>query len=165
MNNVKLVEINMDNLDEVCALSKTLTPEQAECVAPNVYSVAQAHFCGDLAWFRAIYLDDKPIGFVMIDYDEDDELYDVIAKPFNDEKEVLPYVGLWRFMIARDFQNKGYGKQALDIITDKCRNEGKKLMYTSCVMAEVSPYKFYMKYGFKDTGVMHDGEEILVLKL
>jgi hypothetical protein len=33
---------------------------------------------------------------------------------------------------------------------------------TSCAMGEVSPYKFYMKYGFTDTGITDDdGEQSL----
>ena len=156
MHEVKLVEMNMENLVKVCKLSDTLTPEQQKCVAPNVYSVAQAHFAPDHAWFRAIYLDEEPIGFIMVDIKLDDD---------DIPQEEKPSVMLWRFMIAKDYQGKGYGKKALDIVTDKFRKEGNKYFYTSCVLGEVSPYQFYLNYGFVDTGEMDDEEEILKLKL
>ena len=156
MNKVRLVEMNMDNLLKVCKLSDTLTPEQQKCVAPNAISVAQAHFVPDHAWFKAIYLDEEPIGFMMVDVDPDEEEVPPVDKPS---------VMLWRFMLGRDYQGKGYGKKALDIVTDKFRKEGNQYFYTSCVMGEVSPYQFYLNYGFVDTGEKDGEEEILKLKL
>jgi diamine N-acetyltransferase len=144
----------MKNLAEVCKLSDTLSPEQQKCVAPNVYSIAQAHFSPDIAWFKAIYLDENPIGFIMVDTEEEEI-----------PEEEKPCIVLWRFMIAKDFQGKGYGKKALDLVADKFRKEEKKYFYTSCVMAEISPYQFYLKYGFEDTGIMEEKEEILKMKL
>ena len=41
-------------------------PEQEGLVAPNSVSIAEAHFW-PTGWFRAIYADDTPVGFVMID--------------------------------------------------------------------------------------------------
>lgn len=65
-------------------------------------------------------------------------------------------------MIAREWQGKGYGKQVLDMIVNYFQKQGAKTMYTSCVEKEEdSPYKFYMKYGFIDTGKEAGGEEIL----
>jgi diamine N-acetyltransferase len=165
MNEIRLVEVNKENFGEVVKLSKTLTKEQAECVAPNVYSIAEAHVHGDEAWMRAVYLDEKPIGFVMLSYEKDDEMYNDFIKPFVDNKDNLSYIGLWRFMMAGDYQGKGYGKKVLDLIVNKCKEEGIDVLCTSCVMAEVSPYNFYIKYGFEDTGIMDDDEEILLLKL
>lgn len=156
MSEVRLVEMNMKNLIKVCKLSDTLSPEQQKCVAPNVYSVAQAHFAPDNAWFRAIYLDDTPIGFIMVDVKLEEE---------DIPKEEIPSVMLWRFMIGGEYQGKGYGKKALDIVTDTFRKEGKKYFYTSCVMGDVSPYDFYLKYGFEDTGEKDEDEEILKMKL
>ncbi len=156
MSEVRLVEMNMKNLGKVCRLSNTLSPEQQKCVASNVYSVAQAHFAPDNAWFRAIYLDEEPIGFVMVDMKPEEE-----ELPGGERPSVM----LWRFMIGGNYQGKGYGKKALDLITDKFRQEGNKTFFTSCVMGEVSPYQFYLNYGFEDTGEKDDDEEILRLVL
>lgn len=145
-----LREITNENFRSVIKLSDTLTDEQKRCVATNVTSLAQAYLNQDKAWPRVIYLDDTPIGFLMLSLD---------SSEFPDEDQ--PALYLWRFMIARDYQNKGYGKQVLDLLIQKCRDEKKKTLYLSCGMEYDMPYKFYTKYGFIDTHVVDDGEEVL----
>jgi diamine N-acetyltransferase len=153
MMKITLKKINDDNFDQVVALSDTLTEYQKTCVAPNMVSLAQAYANYKKAWPRAIYLGDKPIGFVMLAlWDEDIP------------KEDWPAYYLWRFMIAKDYQNKGYGKQVLDLIKNKCIKNDIKSLYTSCEMTGEEPYRFYINYGFTDTG-LNDGEQILKLYL
>lgn len=149
MPKISLKKVNDKNLSEIIALSKTLTKYQQTCVAPNVVSIAQAYVNKKRAWPRAIYLGKKPIGFIMLALWDDD-----ISKEDN------PAYYLWRFMIAKDFQHKGYGSQVLDQIKEKCLKEGIKTLYTSCEMTGEQPYQFYIKYGFEDTGV-NNGEQIL----
>jgi len=156
VDSIQLKEITLDNLRAVCQLSDTLTPQQQQCVSSNAYSIAQAHYCKERAWFRAIYLEDEPIGFVMVDVKLDED------KLTEDEK---PSVMLWRFMIARDFQGKGYGKKVLDRLVEKFRQASYRYFFTSCRMGEGSPYHFYLSYGFKDTGLMQNDEKILSFKL
>jgi len=148
-----LIEVTKENWYEVCKLSRTLTPDQRKCVADNSMSIAQAHFNAN-AWYRAIALDQVPIGFVMMDIDFQADIV-----------EDNPSHVLWRFMIGEPWQKKGYGKQALDILFDQYRKEGIRTIYTSCHMEEYGPYRFYMKYGFVDMGFMADGEEVLKLVL
>ena len=64
---------------------------QKSFVAPNANSIAEAYFTKE-AWFRAIYAGEEPVGFVML---------------FADEKK--PEYFLWRLMIDKDHQGKGYG--------------------------------------------------------
>jgi len=151
---IKLVDITADNLSEICKLSNTLTDSQKKCVATNAYSIAQAHYYPETAWFKGIYLIEGsvPIGFVMLDHVFDDI-------PESDK----PGIYLWRFMIKLDAQKNGYGREVLDLIADKFKSEGKKTLYTSCVMEEAdSPYHFYIKYGFIDTGLKEDDEQFLM---
>lgn len=150
---ILLKEINQDNFDEVVKLSNTLTDYQNKCVAPNMVSLAQAYANGERAWPRAIYLGDKAIGFIMLAlWDEDIP------------KEDWPAYYLWRFMVAKDYQQKGYGKKVLDMIVDKCKKDGIKCLYTSCSMEGNQPYDFYTKYGLLDTGI-NDGEQILRMEI
>ena len=154
MEKIKLMPITKDNFDDVIDLTDTLSDFQKNCVAPNVYSLAEALANGKrLAWPRAIYLGDKPIGFVMVALDSKDI-------PPDDK----PGYYLWRMMVALPYQNKGYGRQALDIIKKKCRRDGMKTFYTSCSMKGPEPYRFYIHYGFTDTG-LNDGEQILKMYL
>jgi len=146
--------VTFDNLRAIIRLSDSLTKSQSNCVAPNAISVAQAHLA-ETAWMRAIYLGDEPIGFVMLDLDDDEV-------PEADR----PAVGLWRFMLGHAWQRKGYGKQVLDQLVVHFADRGIRTMYTSCVMEEADgPYDFYMKYGFVDTGRVEHDEQILRLAL
>jgi hypothetical protein len=59
-----LREVTLDNLRDVLRL--TVAAHQEQFVASNAVSIAQAYFYRDSAWFRAIYADDTPVGFVML---------------------------------------------------------------------------------------------------
>ena len=68
---VSFREITEETVIPICKLSNTLTEPKKRFVAPNSVSLAQAHFC-KYAWFRAIYADDTPVGFIML-YDNPEE--------------------------------------------------------------------------------------------
>ena len=146
-------EITEENVFKVIKLSETLDDYQKTCVAPNAISLAEA-YVSKRAWPRAIYHHDELVGFIMLALHDDD--IDI-----NDQ----PSYYLWRFMIAKEHQNKGYGKAALDLIIEKAKNEGQKYLYLSCETEGDMPYKFYIKYGFIDTYIKVDGEEVLKIKL
>ncbi len=150
---LQLIEITSQNWYKVCRLSGTLSEDHKKCVAPNSYSIAEAHYSPN-AWMRAIALGEEPIGFVMIDTTMENF-------PQGDK----PAVFLWRFMIGGSWQKKGYARQVMDILREKYRNEGYKYMYTSCTMEPYGPFGFYTKYGFIDTGKEAWEEEVLKLTL
>ncbi len=154
MNCISFKKITNDNLRQIIELSDTLDEAQRKCVAMNGNSLAQAYVNQEHAWPRAIYLDDTPIGFIMLDLTPDDI-------PEGDQ----PAIYLWRFMIAKDYQNKGYGKKSLDLLIRKCKDENKKSLYLSCEIENDMPYQFYIKYGFIDTGIFKDDEQSLMMKL
>ncbi len=154
MKTISLREVTNKNFDKVVKLSNTLDDSQKEAVAPNMVSLAQAYVNQDKAWPRAIYLDDEPIGFVML------ALFDS-----DTPKEDRPSHYLWRFMIAKEHQSKGYGKQVLDLIYRKCQEDKVRFLFTSCVMKTEMPYQFYIKYGFIDTHEMDEDEEVLKLTI
>jgi diamine N-acetyltransferase len=134
-------EIKGDTMFPICDLSKTLEPRQTRAVAPNVISIAQAYFSSS-AWFRGIYADDTPVGFIMLD----------------DQPEKPEYF-LWRFMIAKPHQGKGFGRKAIDLLVDyvKTRPSATELL-VSCIEGEGSPQGFYESVGFRLTGEKHDSE-------
>jgi diamine N-acetyltransferase len=161
---VTLREVTKEN--HVTILDLRVTPEQEKFVAGNAFSVAQAYF-EEKAWFRAIYADDTPVGFVM--------LYDDAAK-----SEYF----LWRFMIDRRYQKFGLGKQAIALLIEHVKSRPNATeLGVSCVPGDVQPRKsattdevgtsrifevespcpFYEKLGFVYTGEK-DGDE-LIMKL
>ena len=105
MNLITLREINNSNFAKIIYLSDTLNEVQKKCVAPNAISLAQAYLNQDKAWPRAIYLDETPIGFIMLNLNPND-------LPEEDQ----PALDVWRLMIADSYQSKGYGKKVLDIV-------------------------------------------------
>jgi len=71
---VTLREVTADNLGVVLALE--VLEEQQNFVASNARSIAQAHFHQE-AWFRAIYADEVPVGFLML---HDENLRDEVRQ-------------------------------------------------------------------------------------
>ena len=142
---ITLREITKGNLGDI--LNLQVKEEQEKFVASNAVSIAQAHFYPEIAWFRAIYADETPVGFVMLEDDSSNSKY-----------------SLWRFMIDVRFQRFGFGKRSLDLLIDHVKKlPGATTLYTSCVPGEGSPGAFYEKQGFVYTGDVDEGE--LVMKL
>ncbi len=143
---ITLREITADTVRAVCKL----VAEPTGFVAPNAVSIAQAYFHPE-AWFRAVYADDEPVGFVML---EDSSLK--TSPPAELE------VGLWRFMIDVNHKRKGYGRAALRLVIADVqrRHPGLKRFATSCVKAPGTPRPFYESLGFVFSGEMDENEEI-----
>lgn len=151
--NIHFMRITATTLNQICNLSKTLSPTHRKMVADNVHSIAEAHFSPS-AWFRAIYADETPIGFIMTHTGSD----------YEDGID-CPGVFLWRFMIAEPYQGKGYGKRALYKLIQHLKAMGVPVLYTSCEQGEGSPEGFYHKLGFTPTGGYYGYEIELVLEL
>ncbi|MEJ8543844.1 GNAT family N-acetyltransferase [Brevibacillus borstelensis] len=150
-------EVHFRNIDddtvlEICDLSHTLSPAQRKMVADNSVSIAQAYFSKN-AWFRAIYADDAPVGFIMLDLGSD-----------NDDGVDGNSVYLWRFMIAGSYQGKGYGKQAIELLLKHLKGQGIHELITSCGEGEGSPIGFYTGLGFVPNGETYGDEIGLILK-
>jgi diamine N-acetyltransferase len=72
MATVELREVTGETVRDICRLKTT--PEQEAFVAPNAVSIAEAYF-EPKAWFRAIYTDGAPVGFVMLHDDRERQRY------------------------------------------------------------------------------------------
>jgi diamine N-acetyltransferase len=125
-----------------------VSDEQSDFVTNNTFSILQSHY-DDRNYPIVIYDDNKMVGFLMYLYDEDFKAY-----------------RLRRLMIDKDYQCHGYGKMALlelkKLIKDNCN--GNKL-YTSVKPQNNVAKKLYEKVGFKKTGELRWGEEILKVDL
>jgi diamine N-acetyltransferase len=154
---VSLREITRDTLRTVACLD--VGPGQEGLVAPNAYSIAQAHFHPE-AWFRAIYADEVPVGFAMLEDwsqvpDREPELY-----------EGAPYVALWRYMIDHRAQRRGFGAQAIALLIAHARTRpGVGIMLLSFVPKDNNPEPFYRRFGFVPTGEIDEGEVVMKLAL
>jgi diamine N-acetyltransferase len=138
-SSISLREVTAETVRAICRLE--VNEEQKHFVAPNAVSIAEAYF-ESKAWFRAIYADDTPVGFLML-YDDPEE----------------PNYFLWRFMVDAHYQKMGFGKRAMDLLVEYVRTRpGAHELRLSCHPGEQGPEPFYRKYGFALTGKMIDRE-------
>lgn len=139
---VTLRPISKDTLRAVLRLK--VSPAQEQFVASNAVSLAQAHF-NSYAWYRAIYADETPVGFMM--------LYD------NPER---PEYFLWRLLVDERYQGRGYGSKALALLVDYVKGRpGVTELLVSHGQGEGNPGPFYSRLGFTYTGQEDDGELIM----
>lgn len=149
---VSLREVTADTVRAITDLD--VAPEQAHFVASNAISLAEALFAPE-AWYRAIYHEEIPVGFVML-YDE------TLRSP----PSTAPQVWLWRFMIDARYQRQGIGTAALEQIIDHVRAKGTvSSLFLSYVPEPGNAAEFYQRYGFQPTGEIEDGEVVLALRL
>ena len=140
---VSLREVTKETLRDITGLK--VSPAQERLVATNAESIAEAYFSPDIAWFRAIYADDTPVGFVMLE-----------------DNAAREHYYLWRFMIDARYQKRGIGQRALELLFAYVKTRpGARALYTSCVPGEGSPGPFYEKMGFVYTGEDDGGELVM----
>jgi diamine N-acetyltransferase len=140
---VTLREITKKTLFDILRLR--VAPEQARFVAPIAVSIAEAHFSPEVAWFRAIYFGETPVGFVMLEADEPRARY-----------------FLWRFMVDAGHQGRGIGRRAIELVIEHVRTRpGATELTTSCVPGDGGPGPFYEKLGFVYTGSEEEGELVM----
>ena len=140
---VSLLEVTAETVDAVLALD--VAPAQRRFVASNAKTIAQAHFYPKEAWFRAICVDDVPVGLIAFSLDEGKDPY------------------LWRMMIDAAWQGKGIGAVAVELGIAAIRPlvpwaEHVQLSY---VPGDGCPEPFYARLGFVPTGEVHDGELVM----
>ena len=146
MNQTKITlrDVTQETFRSVAKLS--VADDQKNFVAPNAFSIAEASF-SDEAWFQAIYADETPVGFAML---------------FEDFEKAE--FGLWRFMIDKEHQGKGYGRAALELIIERVKNHPNATkMELSVVPENIGAIKLYENMGFVDTGRVEWEEKVYEL--
>ncbi len=146
MSDVTLRQITQETVEPVMNLE--VAEDQRNLVAPNAYSIAEAHF-EPKAWCRAIYADDEPVGFIML---------------FDDPDKPIYY--LWRMMIGEGHQRKGYGRRAMELLVEYVRSRpNAKEILVSYVPGEGTPQPLYEGFGFEETGRVEGDEVVMRLEL
>ena len=140
---VELREITGETVRAICKLE--VSENQRGYVAPNAESIAEAHF-QPKSWFRAIYADDRPAGFVLTYEDPEGEGYH-----------------LWRFMVDSRHQRLGVGRRAMELLLERWRGLGAPAGSLSVVEGNDAAIAFYESLGFQLTGEREGAE--LVMRL
>lgn len=146
----ELREIDDRNIEECIALR--VTAEQAQYIASNKDSLRDSTDNLKVARPFAIYVDDRMVGFTMFAFDED----------YDDPNDRY---WLWRFMIDKDLQGKGYGCAALKAVIDYFKNQNVGYIKLSTKASNVQAISLYHKFGFRENGEMNDEEVVLRLDL
>ena len=151
--NIKLIPVNDTNREAVLALS---VREDQPFVAPNNVSLRQAAETNaehpGVARPFAIYVDEKLVGFCMFAFAPE-------AKCEDDR------YWLWRFMIDKNEQGKGYGQAALNEIIRYFKENGADRLYLSTEPENEMGLHIYHKAGFRETGIVSDDEAVLMRML
>ncbi len=150
---IKLEPIHDNNREAVLALT---VREDQPFVASNGYSLKEAEETNQehpgTARPFAIYADDRLVGFCMFAFDPEDE----------DEDDRY---WLWRFMIDKSEQGKGYGQAALQEIIKYFKENGADRLFLSTSPENKQGLRLYHKAGFRETGIIDGGEAVLMRML
>jgi diamine N-acetyltransferase len=151
---VTLREITDENRQAVLALR--VEPSQERFVGTVAGALGDARDIPEgKPWYRAIYADEQPVGFLMLSWNVTPEPPRIIGPWF-----------LWKLLIDERHQRRGYGRDAVGLVADIVRANGATKLLTSCVPAEDGPEPFYRRIGFTPTGELDEnGEIILALRL
>ena len=157
-----LERINGSNVWDILKL--TVSESQKNYVAANDISIIEAYTAiagNGYAFPLGIYDDEKPVGFLMIGFDVDDY--------WTDAPEIAKgNYNLWRLMIDQAWQNRGYGKKAVQLALDFIKSMpcGKaEYCWLSYEPENEAARQLYQSFGFAETGEMDGDERIAVLRL
>ena len=143
---IQLSPVTKENIEELISLS--VNENQRSFVSTNAESLAQAYVYKDTSYPFAVYNDEELVGFIMMAY-----------------YEVKQYYTLWKFMIDKNHQHKGYGRKALELgikfLEDKfAANE----IYTGVAPGNDVAKGLYLSMGFEETGLFENNMEELCRK-
>ena len=149
MNNnfVEIVELNAENWYECCTLE--VSEEQAGHIEPNAVSIAQSKFEPTLNPY-AIQFEGKTVGFLM----------------FNTVEEELGGYWIYRIMLDKNYQQKGIGKIATQLMIDEMSTlPNVKRIVVGYHPENLGAHQLYKSMGFVDNGDRFGKEMAVVLEV
>lgn len=159
---LRLEKVNGKNVWDILKLE--VSDNQKSFVASNDISIIEAYTTitgNGHAFPFCIYEDDVPVGFLMIGFDVDDyweNAPEIARKNYS----------LWRLMIDKSYQGKGYGRKAVRLALDFIKTfpcGAAEYCWLSYEPENNIARKLYTSFGFDETGEMDEEEVIAVLKL
>ena len=144
---VTLEAIQIKNVRKVLKLR--VRPDQKSFVASNRESLAEGareRLRGREVHAFAICDSGTPVGFLMV------------------SREGSTWE-LWRFLIGREFQHRGYGKEALGLVLAWMKDRGGESCRLSYEPENMLAAALYHSFGFRETGEKDCGELVAVRPL
>ena len=142
----------IDSSNEKACIALRVADDQAQYIASNEASLAAAGQNPAVARPFAIYIDNEPAGFTMFAFDEDCE-------------DPAGRYWLWRFMIDKDLQGRGYGSAALTAVIGYFKAHGADSIRLSTKAGNRNAISLYRRFGFRENGEMNGEEIVLELSL
>lgn len=143
---VSLRELTPQNFRPTARLK--VAPDQEGFVAPVTFSIAESKVEPYLL-NRVIYHEEEPVGHILFGRDPDDGR-----------------VWLVRLMVASQFQRKGYGGAAVNLLVEEIKTLlPTDALFLSFVPANTGAEKLYERLGFVKTGEISHGEEVMRLPI
>lgn len=140
---IKLVAVTKENYEAVCDLD--VSKEQEDYVACNMWSLVES-FYNEGHTTRAIYVEEKPVGFFMW------------------VKESDTKISIWRFMIDQAMQNQGIGREAMNLALAEIKlSQGLKQIEICYNPNNPVAKSFYSSFGFVETGMDEDDEDMIAV--
>ena len=137
---LRLTAVTENTWTDVASLS--VKDDQKGFVAPAIGILARGYVyraCGGRVY--AIENDGVIIGAALV-------------REFTDDP---PGYDLQQFMVDRQYQNRGYGAEALRLILEELRKEGRWGQVELCVKkADTEAIRLYEKLGFTDSGYVDE---------
>jgi Acetyltransferases, including N-acetylases of ribosomal proteins len=144
---IKLRPVDRNNIDDVLALQ--VRDDQKTFVSTAAESLAQAYVYPENAFPFAVYDDDVMVGFIMMGY-----------------YELKHYYTLWKFLIDKKYQRKGFGRQAL-LLGIRFLKEKFDVheVYTGVIPDNMAAKALYSSVGFRYTGLTENGMEEMCCRI
>ncbi|MFB9869710.1 GNAT family N-acetyltransferase [Vreelandella sulfidaeris] len=142
---VILKSITRENFEAVIALE--LATSQRDYVASNLYSIAESSFHPTYQP-RAIHCSGEAVGFLMYE-------------SFHHNRQ-LPAYNIFRFMVDRRHQGRGFGHEAMKCVLDEIRAHGPFEKIAICyVPTNQVARDFYASLGFQEAGLSEETGEVI----
>ena len=150
MSELRLEELSAATIVAVNALS--LKPGQEQFITPVSYAAAAAVTPVESAWQRVVLKEDRVVGFVHGNFDDDAPQEEFRA-------------ALWRINVDADVQGMGVGTFAVNALIDEAKKRGVERLTVLWERGEDGPEQFFLHMGFAPVGETPYGEVIGAIEL
>ena len=143
---IELKLVDESNFQAVLDLKIPEADERARFVAPNVRSLADAWLYrkNEDVFPMAIYWDEQVVGFLLLEIDEDEAEYFI-----------------WRIMIGQQYQGRGYGRKALEVLIGEAQmNRDCSHIVADYVVGNEKMKHLLTSLGFQETGFIEENNEV-----
>ncbi|PDQ34350.1 MAG: GNAT family N-acetyltransferase [Candidatus Lumbricidophila eiseniae] len=150
MPQLKLEDLSASNI--VAANSLTLKPGQEQFIAPVTYSAESSVANPATAWQRVALLDDRVVGFIHGNFDQDS-----VHEEFR--------ACIWRINVDADTQGQGVGRFLATALAGEAKDRGLDRITVLWEPGDAGPEAFFQRVGFVPIGETAYGDIIGALTL